>query len=154
MSNCSLITLANLYNIIIASIETLLHNFEDFMKNQEFDDITVSKFMREADMIHKMDNITNYLDKVQYVNQFVKSETISIKECIGNIIEQIKIIDDRLSYNKSLWLPISVRKFRFNNRFIELNALIKVLGARLCTLNSYSDINGIMYATRLGTVIE
>jgi len=154
MSNCSLITLANLYNIIIASIETLLYNFEDFMKKEEFDDVSVSKFMRETDMIHKMDNITDYLNKAQYINQFVKSETISIKECIGNIIAQIKIIDERLSYNKSLWLSFTIRKFKFNNRFIELNALIKVLGARLSTLNSLSDINGLMYATRLGPGID
>jgi len=143
-----------LYNILIASTETLIGCFDDFIKKNEFDDMEVLTFIKESDITHKMDNITDYLNKAQYINQFVKSETQSIKECIGNIIEQVKIIEERLQYNKSLWLPFTVRKYKFNNRLTELNALIKVLGTRLVTLNSFSDINGLMYATRIGADIE
>jgi len=153
MEKFSLITLSNVSAIIITSIESLINQFDIFQKKELSDDNSVSNFIKELDISHKMENVNEYINKAQYVNQFVKSETQSMKILIEKINEQVKIIEERLTYNKSVWL--SIRKYKFNNRISELNALIKVLGERLCTLNSYSDINNLgRFTTKLGDPID
>ncbi len=148
-NNVTLTMLENIAPIIMRNVEELYNNIDDFIKINNYDDDKIYNFINKIDIIQKLKNIYNYIIKAQSINSFVKNEVDGILEVIKKIEEQINIINERLLYNKSIWLLSSFRKFKFNNRINELNVQTTILYKRLNTLNNYTTINNIVsYSSR------
>jgi len=147
----SLTMIENLSHIIMRNTEDIVSYLENFVQNNNYDDDKVYKCINELDIQKKLKSIINYIEKAQYVNSFVKNEVEGIKEIIVKIEDQLNIINERLKYNKSLWILSSYRKYNFNNRINELSVLMSVLCTRLNTLNYFTTINNLVqYRTILG----
>ena len=157
MNGTTLTMIENIAPIIMRNIEELVISTEDFIKNNNYDDDKVYKFINELYISKKLRNINDYITKAQYINPFVKNEVDGILEVTKKIEEQIAIINERLTYNKSLWVLSSYRRYKFINRISELSVHITVLCRRLNTLNCYTTINNIVsYSSRtvVGDLID
>jgi len=77
------------------------------------------------------------MNTIQSPSHIVNTEIESIKLCINDITKQLKIIEQRLNYNKSIWLLSSVRSYGLENHIKELKILMNVLNYRFNMLLLY-----------------
>ena len=122
--------LFNMSSILLTNITTSIYNINNYIKDTNQNAIVVADFIREYDIQHKIKTITEFIDSIQHPNHNVLEEIESIKICINDITKQLKIIEQRLEYNKSIWLLSSIRSYGFENRIKELKILMKVLNDR------------------------
>jgi len=147
--------LFNMSSIFLTNITASIYNINSYiLKDTNHNASVVSDFIREYDILHKVKTITEFIDSIQSPCQNIITEIESIKICINDINKQLKIIEQRLNYNKSIWLLTSVRSYGFENRIKELKILMKVLNDRFNMLlliyktnnqnNNKADVNPCM----------
>ena len=90
----------------------------------------MATFIREYDVIYKIKTIAQFIETIEIKSDLINSQVISIHDCISDIVKQLKIIEDRINYNKSIWMLSIVRAYGFDNRINELEILMKILNER------------------------
>jgi len=123
--------LMNISSIMLSNITSSIYNINSYiLKDTSENAIKVADFIREFDILHKIKTITEFIDSIQSNTHVINAEIESIKICINDINVQLKIIEQRLDYNKNIWILSSIRSFGFDNRIKELTILMKVLNDR------------------------
>jgi len=142
--------LFNMSSIFLTNITTSIYNINSYvLKDTNHNANVVSDFIREFDILHKIKTITEFIDSIQHPNHNVLEEIESIKICINDITKQLKIIEQRLEYNKSIWLLSSIRSYGFENRIKELKILMKVLNDRFNMLVLIYKTNNLPKLTEI-----
>jgi len=121
----------NMTSILLSSITSSVYNINTYiLTNKNKSSLKMATFIREYDVIYKIKTIAQFIETIEIKSDLINSQVISIHDCISDIVKQLKIIEDRINYNKSIWMLSIVRAYGFDNRINELEILMKILNER------------------------
>ncbi len=136
----------NMTTILLSNVTSSIYNINAYIiTNKNQSSLKMATFVREYDIIHKIRTIAQFIESIHINSNMVQQQIESIHQCIDEITKQLKIIEERLIYNKSIWIMTTVRSYGFDNRIKELEILMKVLSERfnllVITYKSCNDCN-------------
>ena len=121
----------NMTTILLSNVTTSIYNINAYiLTNKNHSSQKMATFIREYDIVHKIRTIAQFIESIHINSDMVKTQIESIHSCIDEITKQLKIIEERLAYNKSIWIMSTIRSYGFDNRIKELEILMKVLNER------------------------
>lgn len=107
----------------------------------------MEKVLKETDIEFKRDILYTLIEKIdsnKIHNKALKQCLDGMKECLADLEKELKIIHQKLEYNKSLWLLPSMRSYKFTNSPDKIRSLFKVLVERRDMLFKMLDLPGLI----------
>jgi hypothetical protein len=133
-------------NIVSTSVHSI-YNLVSAVKASGANVIEITKLLKELDIDNDVILIESLLQEIDLTK--IHSKTLAIclerlKECVLEIENDLKIINDRLTYNNSLWYGKSFRAYAFDDKIESLKLLKLNLDNRKKNLFEIIKINNYL----------
>lgn len=103
----------------------------------------IKELILKKDLTHTMDLIKTQLFEIKVSEKSPQTLLKSIKglhEAISEIEEELKTINYRIEYNKSIMFGKFMRSFKFDNSYLRLNSKIEIMESRYDKINKILSI--------------
>ncbi len=133
-------------NIVSTSVHSI-YNLVSTVRASATNVIEITKLLKELDIDNDVILIESLLQEINLEKFHSKTLAICLerlKECVLEIENDLKIINDRLTYNNSLWYGKSFRTYAFDDKIESLKLLKLNLDNRKKNLFEIIKINNYL----------
>lgn len=140
----ALIEIAPIATMITHSVKSI-YGLIDTMtlkstNNDKYNDIT--EMIDILDIRNKLNTYSLLIYEFPGTNtESIKNSLLAVKNIITELEIRIKSIKNKIDYNKSLWIFISLRSYSFNKDFKDLEKLVNKLDDRINSLKTVIEIS-------------
>jgi len=140
----ALIEIAPIATMITQSVKSI-YGLIDSMTNTNIDNDKYSDITEMIDMLDIRNKLNTYsllICEFPGANsESIKSSLLAVKNIILELETKIKSIKNKVDYNKSLWIFISFRSYKFTKDYKDLGKLVTKLDDRINSLKTVIEIS-------------